>query len=298
MISAQSLTEKIREASVIFSQEPSLLALPDDRPLVFVGDTHGDYENTQEVFRRYADHRIVFLGDYVDRALKSGGSILNVDLLLDQKIAHPDTVILLRGNHEFSTTFRRYGFSYELQDAYGEKGLDIITTISECFSQMPYVATTSNGIIGMHGGLPNVSSRKDIIAFPKGIVSENDHALICQTVWNDNVYEAPLPGGKRASPRYSNMDFCFVYGDPYFTEKMALLESKVLVRGHDAEMKGYSLQDRVLTIFTSRAYNRGRMPGWYVAVIDPQVEIVSAKDLRIDPITTTLQDTSRVAPCP
>src|SRR3989338_7787459 len=92
------------------AKEPSLIELPSSRPIVFVGDTHGDIESTEEVLRRFlGNHLIVFLGDYVDRAPAEGSSTYNLMRVLKEKTEHPESIVLLRGNHEFMELWR-YGF--------------------------------------------------------------------------------------------------------------------------------------------------------------------------------------------
>ena len=87
------------EAAKIFAQEPKLIDLPPEGKVVFVGDTHGDLEASEQVIRHYLKkpYRIVFLGDYVDRGDESEG---NIDYLLRMKIEHPEEIFLLSGNHE------------------------------------------------------------------------------------------------------------------------------------------------------------------------------------------------------
>jgi len=64
---------------------------------------------------------------------------------------------------------------------------------------------------------------------------------------------------------------------------MSLLGKKVLVRGHNQNLKGYSLNNKVLTVFSSRRYtNYGNLKGAYVAILDPQKEINNALDLKIE----------------
>jgi predicted phosphodiesterase len=88
-----------REVEEILEKEPRLVHLPSRGRVVFVGDTHGDLDATQEVIRRYLKKncRIVFLGDYVDRGKYSKENIL---YLLHLKRKHPDKICLLAGNHE------------------------------------------------------------------------------------------------------------------------------------------------------------------------------------------------------
>ena len=73
----------------VFEKEPRLISLPSEGKVVFVGDTHGDLEASQEVIKRYLKkpYRIVFLGDYVDRGNYSEE---NIQYLLGLKLEHPE----------------------------------------------------------------------------------------------------------------------------------------------------------------------------------------------------------------
>ena len=90
---------KIQALREILRKELRLILLPADKTAVFVGDTHGDREATEEVLRRFFDenHVLVFLGDYVDRGPDSFG---NLRVLVEAKLAHPERIFLLMGNHE------------------------------------------------------------------------------------------------------------------------------------------------------------------------------------------------------
>ncbi len=114
----RQLCAKTRE---LFLTQPSLLELRP--PLTIVGDIHGQYTDLLRIFDKTGyppDTNFLFLGDYVDRfvlalitpascAHGSRGklSIECVCLLLAYKIKYPETVFLLRGNHE-DASINRY----------------------------------------------------------------------------------------------------------------------------------------------------------------------------------------------
>ena len=89
----------IEEAGRILEKESRLIHLPPEGKVVFVGDTHGDLDATEQVIHRYLQkpYRIVFLGDYVDRG---DSSEENIHYLLQVKLEHPNEIFLLAGNHE------------------------------------------------------------------------------------------------------------------------------------------------------------------------------------------------------
>ncbi len=79
---------------------------PDGMRIYAIGDVHGRRDLLEKMFRqidaqialkRPADHRIILLGDYVDRGPDSKGVL---DLIIARKKADP-RVIALGGNHDF-----------------------------------------------------------------------------------------------------------------------------------------------------------------------------------------------------
>ncbi len=83
--------------------EPNLIEVSD--PVTIIGDIHGQFYDMLKILS-YTDflksqvdsaHKVIFLGDYVDRGINSVEVTI---LLIALKINFPNNVILLRGNHE------------------------------------------------------------------------------------------------------------------------------------------------------------------------------------------------------
>jgi len=281
--SVDSVINTIEEASRIFDEEPNYIELPSDKELVFVGDTHGDHNATRYILSNFSDSNLVFLGDYVDRAETFLGSLENIMILLQAKINNPG-LVLLRGNHEDKKVFTDYEFEEELYDfAQYDKAREITTRFQASFNKMPYVASADNGILALHGGLPNITRKSQLRNLPKDI-DPGDHKIIHQILWNDNVISPEHLGdtGIRCSERIGELDELFEYGEPFFSKKMKILGKNVLLRGHDYTRKGYALDGRILTIFTCHRYDSsGLTKGSYVAIADPQKEYESAIHLKI-----------------
>ena len=130
----------------------------------FHGDLHGDIHSLVT----YLDHlnraghldgfrltrpdlRLAFLGDYTDRG-KYGVEVLYT--LLRLKLANPDQVLLVRGNHEDISLVARYGFLAEVSAKYG-RTFDIRRTIRlyDFLPTVVYLGSGTNVIQCNHGGV-------------------------------------------------------------------------------------------------------------------------------------------------
>ena len=77
----REIEECLESVIPLLEKEKALVELNGD--VAFVGDTHGDFETTQSIVKRFFDvDHIVFLGDYIDREPIKWGSIFNITYLI------------------------------------------------------------------------------------------------------------------------------------------------------------------------------------------------------------------------
>jgi predicted phosphodiesterase len=247
----QSLLE---EAEEVFREEPKLIHLPNTGKAIFVGDTHGDLEASRSILEGYlSDHqKVVFLGDYVDRGEASRENIL---YLLSMKLQFPEDVIILMGNHEGYIIKEFYPAHFWLSLTEGEK-----ERYGKTLAQLPYAVSTPNGVIGVHGSLPDVEKLEDIDRIQTG--DENWD----QIVWGD-FQDRP---GNELGEFWGRPQ----YGRDYFCRIMDQFEKQVLIRSHQPNANPIMFEKRCLTIFTSYAY----MPIRTVALVDLTQEKVESID--------------------
>jgi len=106
-----------RKAKEILLEESNVH--PIDAPVIVCGDIHGQFFDLLKLFEiggPIPSSRYIFLGDYVDRGNHSVETVL---LLLCYKIAYPQDVFLLRGNHESRLVTQTYGFYLEINKKFG-----------------------------------------------------------------------------------------------------------------------------------------------------------------------------------
>ena len=250
----------IDRTSKIIEKEPRLVQLPSEGKVVFVGDTHGDLEASQRVAEQYLKkpYRVVFLGDYVDRG---DDSEANIQYLLGLKLEHPEELFLLAGNHEgfmvkqFQPSSFWSSLSPEEREGYGI-----------LFSKFPVAATTQNGILAVHGALPEVESLDEINKV--GLGDENWDRM----VWGDFAEEeVDFIGDLWGRPQF---------GRPYFERMMERYQKQLLVRSHQPHAPLRMFNNRCITIFTSHAY----LPVRTVAIADLEKEIRNSEDLVLERI--------------
>ncbi len=253
----ENLFEKAKR---VLEKEPRLIHLPSEGKVVFVGDTHGDLDASQRVIQRYLKnpYHIVFLGDYVDRGNYSEE---NIQYLLELKLAHPDEIFLLAGNHEgfMVKEFHPANFwtsiSFEEREEYGQ-----------LFSKFPFAATTPNGLLALHGALPDLKSLEDMNQIELGDESWD------RVVWGDFVEsETDYRGDLWGRPQF---------GRHYFNRLMERYEKRVMVRSHQPNAPLMMFNRSCMTIFTSRAY----LPIRTIAIADLGKKIRNSEDVVLERI--------------
>ena len=261
-VTGEEIKELLNEAEKIFAEEAKLIQLESAR-VIFVGDTHGDLEATEKIIDSYLkpENKLVFLGDYVDRG---PASMENINFLLQQKVEHPDSLFLLMGNHE----------GYAVMDFHPANFWERLDTelrqrYSEVLSRLPLAASTSNGIIALHGALPDVPGLKDINRIKLGDTEWH------QITWGDwQEREGSFLGMDPYTGRPQ-------FGQGWFEEIMSRFGKNVLIRSHQPDIPQIIYDRRCLTIFTSSVY-RHYVPQRTVALVDSEREVKSVDDIKVE----------------
>ncbi len=131
---------------------------------------------------------------------------------------------------------------------------------------MPLCATSDNGLIALHGALPDLRSIEEVDEIEWGDSNWD------RIVWGDFV-EAKFETGGSPWGRPQ-------FGKAYFDRLMERYQKRVLIRSHQPHASSLMFEKRCITIFTSQAY----LPLRTIVIVDLEQEVRDARDVVIERI--------------
>ena len=255
----------VQRATAVLRAEPTVLAIP--TPVTICGDVHGQFYDLLRLFDvggPVGATRYLFLGDYVDRGTFSVEVVL---LLYALKLAHPDAVFLVRGNHECRHLTEYFTFRTECVRKYSA---DLYEDLLASFNALPLAAVVNRQFLCLHGGLsPALATVDDIRALDR-FREPPPAGPMCDLLWADPApaFVPADPAERFAFNRVRGCSFVFTFhAVAAFLERNNLLS---LVRAHQAQDDGYATLHphpatgfpSVITVFSAPNYldtynNRG-----------------------------------------
>jgi serine/threonine-protein phosphatase 2A catalytic subunit len=239
----KDLCDKVSE---IFAKESNVRYI--SGAVTIVGDIHGQwYDLVHRVFVLGSDPlstNYVFLGDYVDRGLYS---LECVCLIFTLKLKFPDSVIVLRGNHESRQISQINGFYEQCMRLFGSA--TVWNYFNDVFDLLPLSVVIQNKYFATHGGLsPKLDIINDILYLDrKKEIPES--GAVCDLLWSDPDDEVD---GWKMSPRGSGWLFGYDVSKNW-NYKNGL---DILIRAHQLVHEGflYSHNKQVVTLFSAPNY--------------------------------------------
>ncbi|KAF9527434.1 Metallo-dependent phosphatase-like protein [Crepidotus variabilis] len=247
----------IEQATDILKKEPNVLSV--DAPITVCGDIHGQYYDLMKLFEvggNPSDTRYLFLGDYVDRGYFSIECVL---YLWSLKIWYPESLFLLRGNHECRHLTDYFTFKLECKHKYSERVYD---ACMESFCALPLAAVMNKQFLCIHGGLsPELVTLDDLRSIDR-FREPPTQGLMCDILWSDPVEDF---GQEKTSESFLHnhvrgCSYFFTYQAACnFLERNNLLS---IIRAHEAQDAGYRMYRKtkttgfpsVMTIFSAPNY--------------------------------------------
>ncbi|XP_074274216.1 serine/threonine-protein phosphatase BSL1 [Silene latifolia] len=250
--------ELCHAAEQIFMNESTVLQLK--APIKVFGDLHGQFGDLMRLFDEYGfpstagdityiDY--LFLGDYVDRGQHS---LETITLLLALKIEYPESVHLIRGNHEAADINALFGFRLECIERMGENdGIWAWTRFNQLFNYLPLAALIEKKIICMHGGIGrSIHSVEQIEKLERPITMDAGSIVLMDLLWSDPTENDSIEG-LRPNARGPGL---VTFGPDRVTEFCKKNKLQLIIRAHECVMDGFErfAQGQLITLFSATNY--------------------------------------------
>jgi len=253
-------------------RQGGLVFLPRHGRVIFFGDVHGDLYALEDLLKatRFEEKAgkgrvfLVGLGDYVDRGPDGVGVMVR---LLGLRKKFGPRVVLVRGDHENVGVNEAYGFADELRLRYGKAWRQVMGAFRGLYSSLPHVVVTGNGIVAVHGGVPEGVNGLSGLAYASG-------DALTQILWNDSGEKVAgfAPNWQRGG------DGIKLFGKKALEDFLDSIGARVLVRAHEWDKSGETMWGRLATVFSTDYGGRARR---VYAEADLETRIRNARDLAV-----------------
>jgi protein phosphatase len=260
----ETLIRLFAQAHLLFQNEPSLVQV--SSPTVVIGDIHGQITDLGRILVSFGppdSQPYLFLGDLVDRG---DFSLECATVVFLMKVIAPNSVFIIRGNHEFQDVCSDGGFLTQVIESFGTS--EIYQTALTAFTYIPLAAIIDGEILCVHGGLsPGLDFVQQIRCIARPVTDWSDE-LTEGLVWSD-------PDGRVASfERSAKRRIGFLFGAKATSAFLSRNHLKMMIRGHECVSDGWQEQfdGRLLTVFSASNYCGAVQNKGAVLVIAPGAE--------------------------
>lgn len=230
-----------------------LVKLEPSGEALVISDLHGDLKSLLHILdnshftqkmTKHKDALMILLGDYGDRGAHSAEVYYTI---LRIKLAFPEQVVLLRGNHEGPGEFLAspHDLPVQFQVRFKENWKSAYSAVHKLFAFLYNAVLVEDRYLMVHGGLPpTVTNVQDLANANK---TRPEREFLEDLLWSDptealqNYAPSPRGAGK-------------LFGKNLTEKVLQKLGVKILIRGHEPCQQGFKLNhdNKVLTLFSRK----------------------------------------------
>ncbi|CAE8601221.1 unnamed protein product [Polarella glacialis] len=294
-----------KAAQRLFAAQPVLAEV--GVPCRVFGDIHGQFRDLLMLFHAFGfpgqknaeGVNFVFNGDFVDR----GAHQLEViGLLLALKVAMPNQVWLVRGNHEDRCMNAKYGFLDECIERLGENmGQKTHDLIQDVFDQLPLACRVGGSVLCVHGGIGDGKwDLNDLRALRRPISDQDLHQAnmrwALDILWSDPIEDDRDDDGdsegQDASPVFGvhespRIGAAHLFGWDVTKTFCARNGLGMIVRSHQSKKDGMGfdiMHDSMLArVFSARDYEHHGNDGAVLLISEVDAPGNGLKSLQVRP---------------
>jgi len=220
---------------------------------LMISDLHGDIESLTHIMKesnflqkmnQNSHTFLIFFGDYGDRGEYSKEVYYAV---LKLKLAFPEQVVLMRGNHEGPEDLLAspHDLPTEFQIKFGEKWEGAYSKIRELFDCLYNAVLVEKRYLIIHGGLPHKAKTIDDLAYAH--ILHPKQSFLEEMLWSD---PSEIVKETCASPRGAGK----LFGENITNQALRRFDVKILIRGHEPCEDGFKISHngKVLTLFSRK----------------------------------------------
>jgi serine/threonine-protein phosphatase PP1 catalytic subunit len=247
-ISAKVVVRICEIALEIFKTESNILYL--EAPYNIFGDIHGQFSDLVHFLEMCGlppDNKFLFLGDYVDRG---NNSIEVCMLLFAMKILFPESIYLIRGNHECPEINRLYGLYSECESRFGADKDIVFDKINNVLCALPLCAVINNKIFCVHGGISPYLNKLDDINKITRFGPIPDSGLLCDLMWADPTMTLVDNWG------LNSRGISCTYNADAVEKFLKRNKLQLICRAHQLVSEGYKFfaDNKLVTVFSAPNY--------------------------------------------
>ena len=241
-----------------------LVELPPKGHVIILGDIHGDIDSLDYILTNslsqpsFKDTTLIFLGDYGDRGPYSP---LVWYVILALKVHNPNSVLLLRGNHEGPPDLLPFPHDMPtyFTDRFTTKGAALYKQIITLFPYLYHTILVRDKYFMVHGGLP--STAKTIEDIINADLHHPSSPHLEEILWSDPKDNIQ---GTSPSPRGAGN----LFGEDVTDRILKMLNARLVIRGHEPCSQGVEAvhNGKILTIFSRVGSPYYNMKGAYLKV--------------------------------